>query len=149
MAVRLVIAEMARASARYTKGFNVLFTAGYKPQQSFTIVVRIKKGKEEATKCIKSIQKLAYCNLCEDRKFLVNSNFLDKVNYELSCGCSKDNEGKVILGIGPLWSGEIFDADFIQSMYKHSEELNCNSKTLVLLNVILQESRYSNVLSII
>lgn len=141
VAVRLVLAEMARACARYNKGFKVLCIIGYKPQQSFTIIVKIKKGSEEAKQCIKNIKKLAYCNLCENQKFLLNSNFMDKTNCDIGCDCSKNDDGKVVVGIGPLWSDEIFDVKFIETMIEKSKELCFENKVLCLLNLILEEAR--------
>mgnify|MGYP002716643883 CR=1 FL=1 len=141
VAIRLVLAEMARTCAKYNKGLKVLCSLAYKPQQSFTIIVKTCKGSENSQNALENIKLLAHCIKCESHKFIQNSNFLDKQNVTFGCDCSEKDEGKVITGIGPLWCGEIFDANFVELMLQKSDELSCDLKVISLLKLIADEAR--------
>lgn len=133
---------MARAAARYNKGLKIYFVIGYKHQQSCTIIASAKKGAMHANESLSKIQRLLHCNICENRKFLPISEFvLESPSTILDCDCKKYAVGKIIIELGPIWSGEIFDIEYIESLLENSKEQPWEKLVKLSLTQILEEAR--------
>lgn len=133
---------MARAAARYSKGLEILCTIGFKSQQSFTIIAKVKKGGSYVKASLGNIKRLVHCSLCEDRQFVPNSDFvIDSPSSLLNCECTKTAPGKLVNELGPMWSGDIFCTEFIESMIAHSKNTPWENSTKTLLGQILCEAQ--------
>lgn len=133
---------MARAAARYNKGIKIHFAIGYKHQQSCTIIASVEKGAAYADDSLSKIQRLLHCNICENRKFVPFSEFvLESPASILDCDCKKNAVGKIVLELGPIWSGEIFDIDFTEAMLENSKEQPWEKLVKLPLTQILEEAK--------
>lgn len=142
LGIRLVIAELVRAAARYGKGLRVLCCASFKAQQSFTIIVRVEKAPKAAVECLSAIKRLLHCRVCEDRRFLPNSEFAVETPASLlSCECSKNSLTRVVNELGPVWSGTIFCPTFVEQMLSTTDRSPWELKTKCLLMQILDEAK--------
>lgn len=59
----------------------------------------------------------------------------------LGCDCSSNLPGKVVLELGPVWSGSIFNEEFLVAMYHHSCKFPWKVKASVLLGQLVAEAR--------
>lgn len=141
--IRMIISEMAKAAARYNKGLKIHCIAGYKPQQSCTIIASVKKGANHANESIQNVRRLLHCSICENRKFFPISEFvLDSPETFLDCDCRKNSVGKIFYDLGPIWAGEIFDSDFVSSMLDNCKEFPWEKTVTGLLTCLAEEARY-------
>ncbi|XP_021922557.1 TRMT1-like protein isoform X2 [Zootermopsis nevadensis] len=142
LAVRLFLAAVARAAARYNKGVHVLCSVAFK--SSFTVLLTVKRGPTHANKSIRNIRKLIHCSMCEDRTFYPLTNYpIESPSSLLGCDCSSNLPGKVVLELGPVWSGSIFNEEFLVAMYHHSCKFPWKVKASVLLGQLVAEARCS------
>ncbi|XP_069698025.1 TRMT1-like protein [Periplaneta americana] len=143
LAVRLFLAAVARAAARYNKGLHVLCSVAFK--SSFTVIVTVKRGPTHANKSIRNIRKLIHCSMCEDRTFYPLTNYpIESPSSLLGCGCSRRLPGKVTLELGPVWCGSIFNEEFLAAMRHHSVKFPWKVKADVLLKQLIAEARCSS-----
>ncbi|PNF42946.1 hypothetical protein B7P43_G11497 [Cryptotermes secundus] len=141
LAVRLFLAAVARAAARYNKGLIVLCSIAFK--SSFTVVVTVKRGSAHANKSIQNIRKLIHCTMCEDRTFYPLTNYpIELPSSLLGCGCSRNFPGKVAIELGPMWSGSIFSEEFLVAVHHHSHKFPWKVKADLLLRQLVAEASY-------
>ncbi|KAJ9576465.1 hypothetical protein L9F63_006678 [Diploptera punctata] len=145
LAIRLFLAAVARAAARYNKGLHVLLSLAFK--SSFTVILTVKRGPTDANKSIRNIRKLVHCSMCEDRTFYPLTNYpVESPSSLLGCGCSRRLPGKVAVELGPIWSGSIFNEDFLVAMYHQSAKFPWRVKAEMLLGQLIAEARYLNLM---
>ncbi|KAL1132026.1 hypothetical protein AAG570_011636, partial [Ranatra chinensis] len=140
LGIRLVLAAMARSAAKWNKAIIVVCCATFK--SSFTIAVRVQKGPQHANSCLQNIRMLSHCLTCEERKFHpVDTGFpVGKVRNVTNILATECLHGKhVVKHLGPLWAGDIFDADFIENTIKNS--ITDDLTTESLLKSIFEEAR--------
>uniref|UniRef100_A0A146LPU8 TRMT1-like protein n=2 Tax=Lygus hesperus TaxID=30085 RepID=A0A146LPU8_LYGHE len=139
LGIRLFLASLARSAARYSKAIKVLCCTVYK--SSFTVAVMAQKGPENANKCLGLLRNLKHCMVCEERKFYPpNEGFpTDGKNVRLNCKCASDAPGETALELGPLWSGNIFDSEFLESTINNNRSDDC--KVNFTLTCMLEEAR--------
>lgn len=91
------------------------------------------KNRNEITQFFKNYKYSVHCNNCGFRSVL--DNFQSSLNCPV---CKKNN---CIDYAGPLWDGEIHDADFIHNMIELNNEFHYNNKKRIdkLLNLIKEE----------
>ncbi|XP_071443130.1 TRMT1-like protein [Hetaerina americana] len=117
LAVRLVLAGLARSAARFNKAITVLCTVSVKA--SFTLIIEVAKGAAKANDCLQMVQSMLHCSFCEDWAFVPNTQYpLETPTSLLRCDCRHKCPGKTASCIGPLWSGPIFNCDFLSAMIK-------------------------------
>lgn len=144
LAARLIIAGMVRSAAIHNKGLKVLCVLSVK--SSITIILQILKGPAQANACLANIKPLIHCTMCEDRAFYPLSIYpIENPEDLLSCKCAANTPGKVIVNLGPIWSGQIFDTNFICQMIHHLNRFPWKNKLQETLETILTESRCTNI----
>ncbi|XP_014251528.1 TRMT1-like protein [Cimex lectularius] len=117
LGIRLFIAALARSAARHDRAIRVLLCAVYK--STFTVAIMCLNGASLANRVIKEeIRSLKHCMVCEERVFYPpETEFpVDHNSVKLPCECSKNAPGETCQVLGPLWSGDLFDRDFIDRM---------------------------------
>ncbi|RVE73749.1 hypothetical protein OJAV_G00034330 [Oryzias javanicus] len=111
LAARMVVASVARAAARCTKGIEVLLAVAL--EHFVLVVVRVLRGPTQADESVKKLRKLVHCQWCEGRVFLKLGNMVDDT---LPCNCHGSLPGKTAVHLGPLWSGPLFNTGFLRRM---------------------------------
>ncbi|XP_073994324.1 TRMT1-like protein isoform X2 [Rhodnius prolixus] len=139
MAIRLVIAAMARSAISHNKSIEVLCSTVFK--NTFTVAVLCTKSPQVSSKCTENLRLLKHCMVCEERLFYPASDGfpVDPKNIQLDCECSKNAPGKTAQELGPLWAGPIFNADFIQEML--ANKFGSDNVLKSTLSIILEEAR--------
>ncbi|XP_024134705.1 TRMT1-like protein [Oryzias melastigma] len=111
LAARMVVASVARAAARCSKGIEVLLAVAL--EHFVLVVVRVLRGPTQADESVKKLRKLVHCQWCEERVFLKLGNMVDDT---LPCNCHGSLPGKTAVYLGPLWSGPLFNTGFLRKM---------------------------------
>jgi tRNA G26 N,N-dimethylase Trm1 len=126
--------------------------------------VQIDKGPAKANESLKNVRSLIHCNICEDRAFYPDTNYVDgnfsvtRSNMRrfkmlfftehpyslLSCGCKTTMPGKTAINIGPVWSGELFDPAFLQKMALESTNLPWKNDVHDILETLIEEGLCSS-----
>ncbi|XP_054835654.1 TRMT1-like protein isoform X2 [Eublepharis macularius] len=115
LAVRMVVAAVARAAARCNKGIEVLFAVAL--EHFVLVAVRVLRGPSPADDTVKKIQYLIHCQWCEERVFKKEGNMIEENPYrQLPCDCHSSMTGKTAVELGPLWSGSLFNTGFLRRM---------------------------------
>ncbi|XP_046403799.1 TRMT1-like protein [Ischnura elegans] len=148
LAIRLVLAGLARSAARFNKAISVLCSVSVKA--SFTLIIEVTKGAAKANDCLQQVQSMLHCSICEDWAFVPNTQYpLETPTNLLRCDCRNKCPGKTASCIGPLWSGPIFNSEFLSAMLKRLNPsvekndtispLSCHSVSS-LLGLLLEEA---------
>ncbi|KAJ1520547.1 hypothetical protein ONE63_003664 [Megalurothrips usitatus] len=125
LAARLIVAGIVRSAAIHSKGIDVLCVLSVK--STITIIVKILKGPVQANGCVGNVKQLVHCNMCEDRAFYPSSSYpVENPGKLLSCKCVETTPGKVVVNIGPIWSGPLFNPNFVRSMVYHMDRFPWN-----------------------
>ncbi|KAB7499383.1 TRMT1-like protein [Armadillidium nasatum] len=139
LAARLIIAAVARSSARCNKGIEVL--GSFAVKSHITLILKVTRGPAAATQCVNKIRKLLHCCICEDKVFFPQSIYPVENPYSLlSCNCRTKSSGHVGIELGPIWSGPIFDPDFCLKMLEIAEKEQRSPKVISLLQTVVTES---------
>lgn len=137
-------------------------------KSTITIIVKVLKGPAQANNCMSNVKQLVHCNMCEDRAFYPSSVFpvgqliavIDCLNTDcqmstlafnlcfiadnpgrlLSCKCIERTPGKVVMNVGPVWCGHIFDTNFIKSVIWHSNKFPWKSNLKEVMENIFYEA---------
>jgi tRNA (guanine26-N2/guanine27-N2)-dimethyltransferase len=98
------------------------------------LYINVKKGPKKTDECLKNIGYISHCKHCLHRQ---SSKGLASPIEETCPVC-----GEKLIHAGPLWLGEIQDAEFIQNMIYEVEnkKINKEKATLKLLNSCLIEA---------
>ncbi|XP_069497141.1 TRMT1-like protein isoform X2 [Ambystoma mexicanum] len=135
LAVRVVVSAVARAAARCNKGIDVLLSVAV--DHFILVVVRVLRGPTEADDSANKIRTLIHCQWCEERIFQKEGHMVgDNPYQQLPCNCHEGMPGKSAIELGPMWSGTIFNTDFLRRMrcesVKHRiEDIQPLLKTLI------------------
>ncbi|KAG8436534.1 hypothetical protein GDO86_007587 [Hymenochirus boettgeri] len=119
LAVRVVLASVARAAARCNKGIEVLLSVAV--DHFVLVVVRVLRGATQADESIKKINMLIHCQWCEERIFQREGYMVQENPYkQLPCDCQKSMQGNSAIILGPMWSGTLFNNGFISRIMVES-----------------------------
>ena len=127
--IRILIANIARECAKYDKGFVPLLSVS--ELHYFRVFGRIKKTKSAAEENIENVGYLAYCTSCGFREFKKDK-----------CAETCPECAKKLSFPGPLWTGNIFDADFCGKVAEKSHAMK-DGALVKLLDTISEESEIS------
>ncbi|KAF7459922.1 TRMT1-like protein isoform X3 [Marmota monax] len=147
LAARIVVAAVARASARCNKGIEVLFAVAL--EHFVLVVVRVLRGPTSADETAKKIQYLIHCQWCEERIFQKDGNMVEENPYrQLPCNCHGSMPGKTAIELGPLWSSSLFNTGFLKRMLFESlhhglDEIQTLIKTLIFESECTPQSQFS------
>lgn len=141
LALRIVLANIVRSAAKCNKGIDVLLSSCI--QDQFLIIVRVLRGVKEGDRCVEKITPLLHCQMCEERVFYPNSLSPQEEPYKLlPCTCNNNNPGKTAVILGPVWSGELFNISFLDTMLHVVKDMNiCVPNQL---NMMMEEATCSN-----
>ncbi|XP_026278220.1 TRMT1-like protein [Frankliniella occidentalis] len=139
LAARLIVAGMVRSAAVHSKGLEVLCVLSVK--STITILVKILKGPAQANSCMAKIKPLVHCNMCEDRGFYPSSVYpVENPGSLLSCKCLENTPGKVLVNVGPVWSGSLFNANFVRTMISHMNKYPWEKSMKEVMETLLYEA---------
>lgn len=65
--------------------------------------------------------------------------FPDSKTVKLNCNCSDGAPGDTALELGPLWAGDIFDVEFLDSVITNKRTLD--PKVILAVSTMLEEAR--------
>ncbi|XP_073464481.1 TRMT1-like protein isoform X2 [Aquarana catesbeiana] len=115
LAVRIVLAAIARAAARCNKGIEVLLSVAL--EHFVLVIVRVRRGPSLADESLKMISNLIHCHWCEERIFQKEGTMLEENPYkQLPCDCHESMPGRSAALLGPMWSGSLFNTGFLRRM---------------------------------
>ncbi|KAI8518299.1 TRMT1-like protein [Branchiostoma belcheri] len=139
MAVRLILASVVRAAARCNKGVDVLLSLV--AEHFLLVVVRVLRGPSYADACLERVQGVIHCQLCQERVFQPNDRMLNENNYTfLPCSCHVGAPGKTAVLLGPVWSGPVFNLEFLKRMFSTCRGLLVSPMTRNHLKTMIQEA---------
>ena len=99
LGVRALLTSIQRAFAKYDMAFRPALVHS---NHFFRVFGFVEKGKQKADKIMEKIFNLTYCQKCLYR------------NYSLEVNCPECKSKTNI--IGPIWSGEIYDWNFVKKV---------------------------------
>lgn len=120
--IRILVANIARECAKYDKGFIPVLS--YSFRHYFRIFGMIKKTRSAAFSAVDSTGYVWICKNCGSRGFAKDACM------EVCPSCKAEPTYS-----GPLWTGNIFDREFIEKMLAHAGESEKN-----FLETVLAES---------
>jgi len=139
LGVRVILANLARAAARWSKGLKIELCVGL--EHGFTVVCRVYRGSQFGEKSITSLQFLAHCQVCQARKFIPDSVYVqDNVTVLSLCDCSSNGIKAPILQLGPIWSGAIYGRNFLFDVLNEMHSLELGSDNIKLVHQLIVES---------
>lgn len=123
--VRILAATIARELAKYDKAFFPLLCLAHR--HYFRVFGTTKKSKSAASRAIEQIGFVDYCKKCGFRQF-------SPEKLKICPACRKEMDWA-----GPLWTGQIFEPRFCNSMHQISSAEN--GEALKILSTIKEESK--------
>ncbi|KAM9296678.1 TRMT1-like protein [Gastrophryne carolinensis] len=135
LAVRVILAAVARAAARCNKGIEVLLSVAL--EHFVLVIIRVLRGPSPADESIKMISNVIHCHWCEERIFEKEGNMLEENPYkQLPCDCHKSMPGRSAILLGPIWSSTLFNSGFLRRMLNEASsrgvmEIQALLKTLI------------------
>ncbi|KAL4224069.1 TRMT1-like protein [Mactra antiquata] len=139
LAVRVVIADMARAAARYQKGIEVLYTMCL--EDHFLIVIRAIKNHQQAVESMEKCRKILHCLFCEERVMYPSMSSPIEDPYSLiPCDCKKSNPGKTAVILGPMWTGNLYNVKYLHRLLKKVNDNNPKNKLCTLIQTMSTEA---------
>ncbi|XP_035683455.1 TRMT1-like protein [Branchiostoma floridae] len=140
MAVRLILASVVRAAARCNKGVDVLLSLV--AEHFLLVIVRVQRGPSYADACLERVQGVIHCQLCQERVFQPNDRMLNENSYTfLPCTCHAGTPGKTAALLGPVWSGPVFNLEFLKKMFLTCRGLLVSPTTRNHLKTMIQEAQ--------
>ncbi|XP_077315637.1 tRNA (guanine(27)-N(2))-dimethyltransferase isoform X2 [Lithobates pipiens] len=154
LAVRIVLAAIARAAARCNKGIEVLLSVAL--EHFVLVIVRVRRGPSLADESLKMISNLIHCHWCEERIFQKEGTMLEENPYkQLPCDCHESMPGRSAALLGPMWSGSLFNTGFLRRMLYEAtsrgileihallKNLICESECTTVKQFSVQPTQYS------
>lgn len=141
-AVRLILANLARAASRWGRGFTVLLS--YADGDSIVIAARMFRGATHADRTLDLVQKIAHCRECQFWCLRDEKLHLTEKCDNTSCFCVEggqidDGVLPPIILLGPIYTGPIFETNILYKMKKKLEILNPKHQGLTTIqNMILE-----------
>ncbi|GFR97622.1 tRNA (guanine(26)-N(2))-dimethyltransferase [Elysia marginata] len=143
MAARTVLAEAARAAAKYSKGISALYVVSQ--DDYLLITVQVHRGQRAVDGSLNNVSHLLHCRFCEERVFLPNQLAPHDDPYSfLTCTCKSKNLGKTAVILGPMWKDSIFNTDFLSRITKEGNKLGLSAKFSEMASLLLTESMCSS-----
>nr|XP_026691407.1 TRMT1-like protein [Ciona intestinalis] len=138
VAIRVIISNIAQSAARWNKGIKVELCASVEP--GFTVVCRVLRGPKHGDISTSSIQLLEHCQLCQARRFKPRTKYITYGNGKTLCKCSTEEAAAPLLLLGPMWSGSIFQPEFVLKTCLTAKQMNLSLEHRKILELILLES---------
>lgn len=120
--IRILAGFVALTLAKYSKSIEVKLS--HSTEHYMRLYIEVKKGSKKSDECLKNIGYISHCKHClyrEQNKELATST------PDICPEC-----GEKLIQAGPLWLGDIQNAEFISKMIEESENKKLNTKEDVL-----------------
>lgn len=120
--IRILAGFVALTLAKYSKSIEVKLS--HSTEHYMRLYIEVKKGSKKSDECLKNIGYISHCKHClyrEQNKGLATST------PDICPEC-----GEKLIQAGPLWLGDIQNAEFISKMIEESENKKLNTKKDVL-----------------
>lgn len=120
--IRILAGFVALTLAKYSKSIEVKLS--HSTEHYMRLYIEVKKGSKKSDECLKNIGYISHCKHClyrEQNKGLATST------PDICPEC-----GEKLIQAGPLWLGDIQNAEFISKMIEESENKKLNTKEDVL-----------------
>ena len=130
--IRILAGFVALTLAKYAKCIDIKMS--HSTEHYMRLYIKIEKGSKKCDESLKNIGYISHCRNCLHRQ---TSKGLASAVEETCPIC-----GEKLVHAGPLWLGDIQDAEFIQAMIDESQhkKINTEKQALKLLNSCLQEA---------
>ena len=130
--IRILAGYVALTFAKYSKCIDIKMS--HSTEHYMRLYIEIKKGSK---KCDETLNNIGYINHCKNCLYRQTSYGLASANEDTCPVC-----GEKLTPAGPLWLGNIQDAEFIQKMIDETEnkKINTEKEALKLLNSCLEEA---------
>ncbi|XP_071505368.1 TRMT1-like protein [Diadema antillarum] len=139
LSARLVIAAAVGAAARCNKGVEVLACVAV--EHFVLVILRVRRGAGQADRSVGLVKHVLHCQMCKERCFVDNSLTVPSSLYPLlSCSCHQNSPGKTAILLGPVWSGGIYDPEFVGAMKTAGTALNRKGSHVHLLQTLYSEA---------
>ncbi|KAK3264381.1 hypothetical protein CYMTET_26875 [Cymbomonas tetramitiformis] len=126
---RLLLAAVARAAARHGRGVTPLLAVN--AEHFLQVVVRVSKGARAADASLKQIMPLHSCPACGERGFAATGS--------VPCSCATSGAPSAPETAGPMWSGSLYDSDFLKDAAEAASTTKTLNKQVAPLLARLQE----------
>lgn len=120
--LRLLFGALAFSAARYDKGIKPLFC--HSTRHYLRIYAQVTYGAEEGDSSLEKIGYINHCTKCNERS-------ISKIPFEKCPECGSN----IIYG-GPLWTGKIFDRNFIEEMIKTVKNSNTKKYSKMMTTAV-------------
>lgn len=120
--IRILAGFVTLTLAKYSKSIEVKLS--HSTEHYMRLYIEVKKGSKKSDECLKNIGYISHCKHClyrEQNKGLATST------PDICPEC-----GEKLIQAGPLWLGDIQNAEFISKMIEESENKKLNTKEDVL-----------------
>lgn len=120
--IRILAGFVALTLAKYSKSIEVKLS--HSTEHYMRLYIEVNKGSKKSDECLKNIGYISHCKHClyrEQNKGLATST------PDICPEC-----GEKLIQAGPLWLGDIQNAEFISKMIEESENKKLNTKEDVL-----------------
>ncbi|XP_069120823.1 TRMT1-like protein [Argopecten irradians] len=146
LAARVIIGSIVRAAAKCNKGVEVLYVLFV--EDFFLVAVKVERGPKLADSCMEQMRCLLHCQMCEERVFYPVSITPTEHPYKLlPCRCHDDTPGRTALVLGPMWSGQLFNFEFLSKNLIRCTEEKFSKKLHNIWSVMLDEVECSRCIS--
>jgi tRNA (guanine26-N2/guanine27-N2)-dimethyltransferase len=109
--VRVLIGRIFSESAKYDKAPQVLIS--FTKEHFYRVHIRFKRSPSSVKRAFKKFGYLFHCFKCS-RRYI--SAITEETFSECDCGCR-------LTQMGPLWIGELHEAEFVKSLETPNEEI--------------------------
>lgn len=124
---RILLGFAARTLARYDKALQPLLTVYHR--HYFRVFLGVGAGARRSDAALENVGHLLHCEECRE------STFTHTVFNDRTCGCGAERTAA-----GPLWTGDLHDPDFVDSLLrKHGERGTLSPGTGDLLETVKNE----------
>ncbi|XP_072176779.1 TRMT1-like protein isoform X2 [Diadema setosum] len=139
LSARLVVAAAVRAAARCNKGVEVLACVAV--EHFVLVILRVRRGAGQADRSVGQVKHVLHCQMCKVRCFVDNSLTVPSSLYPLlPCSCHQNSPGKTAVLLGPVWSGGIYDPEFVGAMKTAGTALYRKGSHVHLLQTLYSEA---------
>lgn len=131
--IRILIKKVIEEGAKFDYAFRPVFSYSYR--HYFRVFFRKDIGPRRADNLLEKVGYLLYCEKCLYRKSVALEELQSRCPY-----C--DNR---LLMAGPLWLGELWDRELVESMWEKRGRVDISETTSRLLKRIRQEAKVNSV----
>ncbi len=130
--IRILIKKVVEEGAKLDYALRPIFSYSYR--HYFRVFFQKDIGPKRADELLKSVGYLLYCDSCLYREGVGLESLRDRCPH---CG-------NRLLWAGPLWLGELWDKDLVESLWQIRGMVEISKETNKLLKLIREESKINS-----